>query len=220
MYECAHEILTRETLLELVEKSQNGCIESKETIVNHNVRLVEKLIGPYIPFAEKEELIQEGIIGVCEAVDKFDFSKNVSFSTYATIRIKKRIVYFIKENRTIKIPHWVYDTKEIDNHKKRTEIQSLNKVFGDGMELTELIGNHDAEIEKMEKLDVIKRLFERLEIIEKYVIIGSFVQGESLSEIAIKLGISKERVRQIKCSALNKLKKRGIEDGIKFRRFN
>ena len=181
---------------------------------------MEKLIGPYIPFAEKEELIREGVIGVCEAVEKFDFSKNVSFSTYATIRIKKRIVFFIKENRTIKIPQWVYDTKEINTHKKRTEIQSLNKVLDDGMELSELIGNHDAEIEVMENKDAIKRLFERLDNTEKFVIMESFVEGKTLVEIAIILRVSKERVRQIKCQALNKLKKRGIEDAIKFRRFN
>lgn len=219
MYEYNHEILTKEELLELVIKAKQGCKESMEEIITHNIRLVENEIKKY-GFGDKEEYMQEGIIGLCEAVKKFDISKNVAFTTYAVFRIKRRLVYFVRGNRAIRIPHWVHDTKDLDMHKKRTGIISLNEIVADGIEKEELVGNNDSEIESIENRDILERLFSRLDKRERYVIEKSFSEKKSLVEISNELGVTKERVRQIKCSALNKLRKRSVEDGIKFRGFN
>lgn len=220
MYDCNHELLTKEELIELVIRAKEGCKDSMEEIITHNVRLVEKEIKRFISLGDKEELMQEGIIGICEAVNKFDISKNVAFSTYAVFRIKRRLLYFIRVNRAIRIPHWVHDTERFGEHMKRTDTISLNKVIAEGIEMEELLGNCDSEIECIENKDILERLFQRLDDRERYVIEKSFCERETLAEISRGLGITRERVRQIKCEALNKLRKRSIEDDIKFRGFD
>ena len=151
---------------------------------------------------------------------KFDISKNVAFTTYAVFRIKRRLVYFVRGNRAIRIPHWVHDTKDLDMHKKRTGIISLNKMVGEGIEFEELIGKIDPEIELIEHQDQLERLFESLDAKEKYVIVEIYLEKRTLKDIGESLGVCRERVRQIKCSGLQKMRRRGIENGIKFKRFN
>lgn len=221
MYEYNHEILRNEEMLELVKQAQEGCPESTELVIKHNIRLVDKFARKLMKLTEKEELMQEGVIGICEAIQGFDVTKATAFSTYAAIKIRKRLNYFVKKDRTIKIPHWVYDNPEkFKESKKRTEIYSLNKMIGEGIEFEELIGRVDPEIELMEHQDQLERLFERLDDKEKYVIISSFQDKKTNSEIGKSLDCCRERVRQIKCSALQKMRRRGIENGIKFKRFN
>ena len=151
MYEYNHEILRNEEMLELVKQAQEGCPESTELVIKHNIRLVDKFARKFMKLTEKEELMQEGVMGICEAIEKFDITKSAAFSTYASIRIRKRLNYFVKKDRTIKIPHWVYENPEkFEEHKKRTETYSLNKMVGEGIEFEELIGNIDPEIELIE----------------------------------------------------------------------
>ncbi len=218
MYEYNHEILKNEEILKLVKKAQDGCNESIEIIIKHNIKLVDSFIRRYLRVAEKEELLQEGVLGICEAIEKFKFDKQVAFSTYAQIRIKRRILYFLKKNRSIKIPHWVYETKDIEEYKKKTEIESFSKMYGEGIKLEELIGAEDKEINIIEQRDILERLLERLTSKERYVVIKNLIEENTLTEIGKVLKISKERVRQIKCSAIEKLKKRGIENDYKFRK--
>lgn len=218
MYEYNHGILKNEEILKLVKKAQDGCNESIEIIIKHNIKLVDSFIRRYLRVAEKEELLQEGVLGICEAIEKFKFDKQVAFSTYAQIRIKRRILYFLKKNRSIKIPHWVYETKDIEEYKKKTEIESFSKMYGEGIKLEELIGAEDKEINIIEQRDILERLLERLTSKERYVVIKNLIEENTLTEIGKVLKISKERVRQIKCSAIEKLKKRGIENDYKFRK--
>jgi len=51
-----------------------------------------------------EDLFQEAIIGLAEAIDAFDITRNVSFTTYAFFHVKKRMIDFIKKNKLIKAP--------------------------------------------------------------------------------------------------------------------
>ncbi len=221
MYEYNHEILRNEEMLELVKKAQEGCTESTELVIKHNIRLVDKFARKLMKLTEKEELIQEGVMGICEAIEKFDVTKSAAFSTYASIRIRKRLNYYVKKDRTIKIPHWVYDNPEkFEESKKRTEIYSLNKIVGEGIEFEELIGKIDPEIELIEHQDQLERLFESLDAKEKYVIVETYLEKRTLKDIGESLGVCGERVRQIKCSGLQKMRRRGIENGIKFKRFN
>lgn len=70
----------------------------KEDIVMSNVRLVMAIAKPYAKFqtVQYEDLFQEGIIGLYTAIDKFDTSLNVKFSTYAYFWIKQKIRRFVE----------------------------------------------------------------------------------------------------------------------------
>lgn len=111
-----YKMLSREEELDLARKAQNGNTYAREKLINSNLRLViynaKKFSYRGVPL---EELIQEGNIGLCMAADKFDYTKNFRFSTYATWWILQRIrKSVVTKDGIIRVPpHIVYKTKRI-----------------------------------------------------------------------------------------------------------
>lgn len=101
-------------------KSQD--ISAKQRLINANLRLViynaQKFVNRGVSI---EDLIQEGNIGLCMAVDKFDYTKQFRFSTYATWWILQRIrKAIVSKDGVIKIPpHIVYKAKTLENIDKK-----------------------------------------------------------------------------------------------------
>src|SRR6516164_6498074 len=101
-----HPLLTREQEVELAKRIERGDLEAKEQLVNSNLRLVisnaRKYQGLELPLLD---LIQEGILGLIRAAEKFDYRKGFKFSTYATFWIRQAIQRAIANRaRTIRIP--------------------------------------------------------------------------------------------------------------------
>ncbi len=101
-----HPLLTREQEVELAKRIERGDLEAKEEMVNSNLRLVisnaRKYQGLDMPLLD---LIQEGILGLIRAAEKFDYRRGFKFSTYATFWIREAIQRAIANRaRTIRIP--------------------------------------------------------------------------------------------------------------------
>lgn len=97
---------------------ENNSDIAKRKLIQANLRLVvsiaKKYIGQGVLFMD---LVQEGSLGLIKAAEKFDYSKNFRFSTYATWWIKQTIIRAISNNsRTIRIP--VHMTDKIRKYKK------------------------------------------------------------------------------------------------------
>src|SRR5947209_4826658 len=101
-----HPLLTRAQEVELAKRIERGDLEAKSRLVNSNLRLVisnaRKYQGHDLPLLD---LIQEGILGLIRASEKFDWRKGYKFSTYATFWIRQAIQRALDNRaRTIRIP--------------------------------------------------------------------------------------------------------------------
>jgi RNA polymerase primary sigma factor len=101
-----HPLLSKDEEVELAQRIERGDLRAKEQLVNSNLRLVisnaRKYQGNDLPLLD---LIQEGILGLIRAAEKFDHRKGFKFSTYATFWIRESIQRAIANRaRTIRIP--------------------------------------------------------------------------------------------------------------------
>ncbi len=101
------------------EIKENKSEIAKRKLIQANLRLVvsiaKKYIGQGVLFMD---LVQEGSLGLIKAVEKFDYTKNFRFSTYATWWIKQTIIRAISNNsRTIRIPvHMADKIRKYNKH--------------------------------------------------------------------------------------------------------
>jgi RNA polymerase primary sigma factor len=78
--------------IELAQRIEKGDLEAKELLVNSNLRLVVSIARRYIGHGlPMTDLVQEGMLGLIRAAEKFDWRKGFRFSTYATLWIRQSI---------------------------------------------------------------------------------------------------------------------------------
>ncbi len=122
-----HPYLEDKEIKELIIKSQNGDDQAKEKIVNSNIRLIWSVVQRFLNRGyEADDLFQIGSIGLLKAVDKFDMSFDVRFSTYAVPMIIGEIQRFIRDDGTVKVSRSLKETA----NKVRKVKDELSKEIG------------------------------------------------------------------------------------------
>jgi RNA polymerase primary sigma factor len=113
-------LLTFEEELDLSRRIQKGDEQARHILIESNLRLVVRIAKNYLtPEVSILDLIQEGNIGLMRAVSKYDFRKNVRFSTYASWWIKQSIVRSLSnKKRVIRLPH-----------RQEEKLRKINKVY-------------------------------------------------------------------------------------------
>jgi RNA polymerase primary sigma factor len=102
-----HRLLTPDEEIELAKQIERGDLDAKDRMVNANLRLVVSVARKYQGVGEMclLDLIQEGVLGLIRAVEKFDWRKGFRFSTYATLWIRQAIQRGLADRgRTIRLP--------------------------------------------------------------------------------------------------------------------
>jgi RNA polymerase primary sigma factor len=99
-------LLTKEEEVELAKLIERGDQQAKERMINSNLRLVVSIAKRYQGHGlSLLDLIQEGIIGLIRAVEKFDWRRGFKFSTYATWWIRQAVQRGVaNKSRTIRLP--------------------------------------------------------------------------------------------------------------------
>ena len=189
-------------LMGQIEKLYDESVATKNQIIRANLRLVVSIAKRYVgPAADFFELVSDGNMSLLRAVEKFDVSQGNRFSTYASWAIMKnfaRIISNVLRHRDrFATSHWEVLSAAEDARTNQYEQES-------------------AQIERESQVaGILNRLDER----ERQIVTSRFGltrgrEPQTLNQVGAAMGVTKERVRQIQCRAMNKLRMAAVEDHI------
>lgn len=193
--------------MELLERVKAGDEQAREEFINGNLRLVLSVIQRFTNRGEQlDDLFQVGCIGLIKALDNFDMSHNVRFSTYAVPMIIGEIRRFLRDNSSLRVSRSLRDTAyralQIRNRlidEKGCEPRLCDIAAELGIEEDEVVFALDAIADPVSLHEPIFRDDGDAVYIVDQVKDESADDEKWLSGIAIKGGLSKlnERERRI-----------------------
>jgi RNA polymerase nonessential primary-like sigma factor len=265
------ELFTAEEELEVATRARAGDFEARQSMIEHNLRLVVSIakgyLGRGVPLAD---LIEEGNLGLMHATSKFEPERGFRFSTYATWWIRQAVERAVmNQGRVIRLPvHVVCELQQVLRARRTLEndpafadrrkglegegvrVEDVAALLGrDVQEVADLLAmaetprSLDAQVDRSDDDHTlgdslagsddqdptgithsheVERLLDNwidaLSSREKEVLEGRFGlhdrEPETLEVLSDRLGLTRERVRQIQNEALLKLKRNMARSGI------
>ena len=189
---------------EYLQRSQNGDLEARNKLVEHNLRLVAHIIKKYYGVqSEQDDLVSIGTIGLIKAINTFKPDRNIRLSSYASRCIENEILMHFRST------------------KKSAQDVSLNETIdtdkdGNPLTLMDIMAVDDTILDDLDKKLNSRKLGqfirEELEERERTIILLRYgLDGHepmTQKEIAQMLDISRSYVSRIETKALKKLRKR------------
>ena len=109
-------------IYECIRRAQEGDKQAKEQLIKENNGLIWSVVKRFSGRAEQDDLYQIGAIGLLKCIEKFDFSYEVKFSTYAVPMIVGEIKRFLRDDGAIKISR---SLKELSFRIRQMQEESL-----------------------------------------------------------------------------------------------
>ena len=104
-------VLRNEETMELLRRTKEGDKQAREELISGNLRLVLSVIQRFMGRGENaDDLFQVGCVGLIKAIDNFDITQNVRFSTYAVPMIMGEVRRYLRDNNSIRVSRSLRDT--------------------------------------------------------------------------------------------------------------
>ena len=194
--------LGKEIEEDLVRRSNDGNIEARNKLIEHNLRLVVFLAKKYDnPIYDLEDLVSIGSIGLIKAIRTYKLDKNIKLATYASRCIDNEILMFLRKNKRRMTEVSFEDSINFDGEGNELHIEDVYGTEDDIVQKT--IENKDNRILLENE---VKKLNDRdKNIIEQRY--GLFGKKElTQKELADKLSISQSYISRIEKKVIKRLK--------------
>lgn len=230
-------LLTSEEECSLSRRARRGDTEARDHMIMANVRLVFSTARRYshlgFPF---EDLIQEGMIGLMKAVEKFDPDAGCRFSTYSMWWIRQRMQRMVGEQHgQVRVPSYIIEVLSRFRKVRAAMIRAgeLEPTTAEVVNRMGLGANFAARIDsalktknlapvserdkvpakQRDQADVVADRLDARDLLEiladdrlQEIVVGRIMQGETLKSLGEKLNLSRERIRQLERDALDIMK--------------
>ena len=224
-------LLTNEEKTDLFRRIQNGDTDARETYIKGNLRLVLSVIQRFSGSSENvDDLFQIGCIGLIKAIDNFDLSQNVKFSTYAVPMILGEVRRYLRDNNSIRVSRSLRDTAykalsaimeiadEVGISKEeityamdaiQSPVSLYEPVYTDGGDplcvmdqISDKKNREENWVEQLSLSEAMKHLPTR----ERHIIDMRFFEGKTQTEVACEIGISQAQVSRLEKNALKSMR--------------
>ena len=192
----------RETERELIQSAQEGSVKSRNAIIEANLRFAMQVARQYsgngLPI---EDLIGFANIGLFEAVERFDASKNVKFTTFAVWYIRAEIQKALNDlSRVVRIPSHRTGTEEYSTKSISTPVgdDENKETYADRFLASDAVKSSRDKADMMFDID---RALAQLkpkqeEALRRNYGIG-FEYAQCMEQIGEEMGVTNERARQL-----------------------
>lgn len=132
-------MLDHDTTIALIKRAQSGDGGAKEELVKENIPLVKSVVKRFKGRGEYDDLMQLGAIGFIKAIQNFDETYGVRFSTYAVPMISGEIKRFLRDDGAVKVSRWaktlaqkinVFIDEKLKSGEKEPTVDEIAQNFG------------------------------------------------------------------------------------------
>ena len=200
--EIVPEPLSREDEEYYIKLKEEGNVEAKEKLIEHNLRLVVFLAKKYENTGvDLEDLVSIGSIGLIKGINTFSSDKNIKLATYASRCIDNEILMYLRKNKKVKCEVSIDGALSLDGDGNELHLED---VIGTDKDIItkEIEDNDNKEIIINEILKLKDR--DREIMLLRYGLLGH--DEYTQKEVAEKLGISQSYISRIEKKVIKRLK--------------
>ncbi len=168
-----------------------------DVLIKRNEGFIKSIANKYsFEFSEKEDAYQDGVIGFIKALDRFDISRGIKFTTFSFDYIRREV-----SRKTL------IEKKSVSKNKKKEKIVkiSIDDSENNGLSNSIELSKDTSEANDL-KIDLDMSLDKYLKPLERDVLKLHFYEDLTLEEVAKKLDMTENYVNIVKKRALSKLK--------------